>query len=233
MKFKNLRISSFSPLWWFYILLQLASIIVIKLTVVKVKLFLTLFALFTILFLLVYKYILVTTSNGQYIIANELPLYLCNLNIIYGLIGVIYENQILMGFCYSIGLVGAILALVMPEEDFTNIPFFSSRAFGFYGYHSLLVIFDISLVTTNFFKPQYNIVLKIMLLAVITLLAVHLINIIFLKTIHPLANYSFTMYPINSILEKMYQIILIRCVYLFPLIPVFALCYLLLTFLVT
>ena len=40
MKFKNLRINSFSPLWWFYILLQLASIIVIKLTVVKVKLFL-------------------------------------------------------------------------------------------------------------------------------------------------------------------------------------------------
>ena len=178
MKFKNLRINSFNPLWWFYILLQLASIIVIKLTVVKVKLFLTLFALFTILFLLVYKYILVTTSNGQYIFANELPLYLCNLNIIYGLIGVIYENQILLGFCYSIGLVGAILALVMPEEDFTNIPFFSSRAFGFYGYHSLLLIFDISLVTTNFFKPQYNIVLKIMLLAVITLLAVHLINII-------------------------------------------------------
>ncbi|MGN1399044.1 MAG: hypothetical protein ACI4WG_03490 [Erysipelotrichaceae bacterium] len=232
MKWKDLRISSFTTGWWLYVFVQLLAIIAIKIAVIKARRFLILFSLFTLIYLLVYKYLLVTTSNGRLVFANELPLYLCNLNIIYGLLGTIFDNQVLLGFCYSIGLTGAILALVMPEKYFIDIPFFSLRAFGFYGYHSLLVIFDMSLVTTGYFIPQYHLVYNIMLLACFSLIAVHIVNVIFSKTIHPLANYSFTMYPINPILEKMYQIIPVKCLYLFPLIPVFAVIYLLLTFLI-
>ncbi|MDO4378576.1 MAG: YwaF family protein [Erysipelotrichia bacterium] len=232
MSKQKLNISVFNKVWWTILSLQFVIVIILKFTIGtqpidKIMHFMKGFSIFNLIYLFIYKFTMSKDDNFDFNIWNELPLYLCNIGSILAFCATKYNNQTFMGFCYCVGTVGALMAYLMPEENFVDIPLFSCRALGFYGYHGLLIIINLSFKTLGLFNPNFHILKEIIILCIIIVLLVHTINILLRRNIYPEANYMFTVEPTNSVLEKIYKICPVKCIYLYLLLPLVALLYLL------
>lgn len=182
-------------------------------------------AVFAIISFIIYKYYL-SIEYEKFNIFNELPLNLCNINLIYYTIGIFTGNQIFLGFCFIVGPIGALMALLMPEEEFIDVKLFSGKGLGFYGTHFLLVAEGLLVYLTGVYKPAFSHILHFIVLGLVTVIIAHIINTVFRKTVCPEANYCFTYgFDSNPILKKAKQFININCIYLFPLVLVFVLVY--------
>ncbi|MGB4626788.1 MAG: hypothetical protein WBI36_03145, partial [Erysipelotrichaceae bacterium] len=162
--------------------------------------------------------------------ANELPFYLCNIGSITSLFASITLNPTLMAFCFVEGTFGALLAYLMPDGGFEEVSFFSIMGLGFYGYHGLLMVINMLYVVLGLYVPSFSELVPMLVYNSLILIIVHFINLALRKTIHFQANYIYTIEATNPILKKFYNLLPIKCLYLFLTYPLVVVLYAVLVF---
>ena len=220
---KDLKIKVFGIGWWFYMILTALGLLAVSLLGKnmdeqgKMKLVLVL-SIIEYIVLRIYKFSLKhIRSNYNY--WNELPCYLCNQSTLMCILASLTGNIPVMSYCVTIGTLGALLAVFMPDSYNKDQPFYSKQALGFYGYHGLLIISCLSFYTLGLYKPRLIHTWWGMLFTFLLACLAHVINIFMIKTgLNPGSNYVFTMKPDNYFLQKMYDAIHIRLLYLIPLL---------------
>ena len=85
---------------------------------------------------------------------GELPLQLCNINMLLIPIAVWKKSRPLCCFCFFLGPLGAMMALAMPGNGFDGYSLLLPRMLGYYGTHFMIVIEGLALVTFGLFRPK-------------------------------------------------------------------------------
>lgn len=221
--------------WWSLIATVILLILIIKSifrnsSLETIRIFMICFSAFNLIYLFIYKKSLGKVKGYDYNWANELPFYLCNVGSIVSLFASLTLNPVLMAFCFVEGTFGALLAYLMPDGGFERVSFFSIMGLGFYGYHGLLMVINMLYVVLGLYVPSFAELLPMLLLNSLILLLVHFINIALRKTIHPKANYIYTVEATNFILKKFYNLFPVKCLYLFLTYPLVVVLYAALVF---
>ena len=148
----------------------------------------------------------------------ELPLNLCNLNIILMALGMALESRALLGFCFFAGSLGALFPLLMPPAEFTGFSILLPRMLGYYLTHYAVLIETPLLAGLDLYRPKYSDIGKVLLSIVTASAIAAIINLIGIKTgIAPGCNYFYTVYPSGiSFLEFLYKLIPVTWFYLLP-----------------
>ena len=223
---KDAHISVFSPGWWFYVILMILGLF--ALTMVsknmtydqRLRMILYL-CIIELIILRIYKYSL-RYIRHDYNYYNELPCYLCNQSSIMCTIAALTGNTQIMSYCFTIGTLGALLAVFMPDSHNRDQLFFSVQAVGFYGYHGLLIVTCLSFIATRVYEPVLTDCLSTMAIVVILVVIVHIINkYLRRKGLNPIANYDYTIDPEIGILKKLYKLNPTELFYLLPILPAF------------
>ncbi len=221
--------------WWTLIASVILLIIIIKIifnnsSLETIRTFMIFFSIFNLTYLFIYKTSLSKVENYDYNWANELPFYLCNIGSITSLFAAITLNKTLMAFCFVEGTFGALLAYLMPDGGFEKVSFFSKMGLGFYGYHGLLMIINMLYVVLGLYVPSFSELIPMLAYNSLILIVVHFINLTLRKTIHPKANYIYTVDATNPILKMFYNILPVKCLYLFLTYPLVVVLYAILVF---
>lgn len=226
---KQLRIKTFNIGWWFYIILTIICLILLstlknKITNIDHKYNLVLIiSVIEYIILRIYKFSL-KDIRQDYNYYNELPCYLCNQSTIMCILACLTRNTGIMAYCVSVGTIGALLAIFLPDRYNIDQLFFSKQAFGFYGYHCLLIISCLSFYLLGLYNPKPSDAIYSVAYTIILVIIAHIINLILVKTkLNPISNYAFTMYPDNFILDKLYKILPVKLFYLVPISLIFGL----------
>lgn len=157
-------------------------------------------------------------SMGGFNWWGELPLHMCNINMILIPLGVWRRNRSLMSFCFFTGTLGAMMALAMPSMGFAGYPLFMPRMIGFWGTHFMVLIESLALVTYGLYRPKYKDLPKTTLTLLIVAFCIFLIDV-FIRTsgLNPRANYFFAMETEgNPVLNIFHNLIPVPFVYLIP-----------------
>ena len=163
-------------------------------------------------------------SMGGFNWWGELPLHMCNINMILIPIAVWRKNRSLMSFNFFTGTLGATMALMMPSMGFAGYPLFMPRLIGFWGTHFMVLIESIALITYGLYKPAFKDVPKTLLTIVIVTFCIFLIDL-FIRTtgLNPRANYFFAMETEgNPVLNIFHNLVPIPFVYLIPCLLIIA-----------
>ena len=177
-----------------------------------------------------YKYFLSMDGDYNIIIANmggfnwwgELPLQLCNINMLLIPIAVWKKSRPLCCFCFFLGPLGAMMALAMPGNGFDGYSLLLPRMLGYYGTHFMIVIEGLALVTFGLFRPTLRDLPRAILAVLIIAFGVFLINMLLRWSgLHPKANYFFSVETEgNFLLELFHRWIPIPFLYLIPCIGI-------------
>ncbi len=149
----------------FFLLLLIVSSILLKGKSEKLRTTVLVTAcMITLVGFFVYKYYLsldtafneITASKGGFNWWGELPLQMCNINMILIPIAVTKKSRPLMSFCFFVGPLGAMMALAMPGLGFDGYSLLLPRMLGYYGTHFMVVIEGLAIVTYGFFRPSFR-----------------------------------------------------------------------------
>ncbi len=186
----------------------------------------------TLIGFLVYKYYLgrdaaynvITASMGGFNWWGELPLQLCNINMILIPIAVARKSRPLMAFCFFLGPLGALMALVMPGNGFSGYSLLLPRMLGYFGTHFMIVIEGLAIVTFGLYRPAFRDMPKTILTALVITFCIFLVNVLLRRTgLHPKANYFFAMETEdNFLLNIFYKWIPCPGLYLLPSVVILA-----------
>ena len=178
----------------------------------------------------VYKYLLSLDADYNVITANmggfnwwgELPLQLCNINMILIPIAVLRRSRPLMCFSFFLGPLGALMALLMPGNGFSGYSLLLPRMLGYYGTHFMIVIEGLALVTFGLFRPRFRDLPRAVLAILLIALCVFGINMLLCWSgLHPKANYFFSVETEgNFLLEIFHSWIPYPFLYLMPAIGI-------------
>lgn len=223
---KEARIKVFNMWWWFYVTLTVTVLALVTLlgrmlnVEARYRLVLIL-SVIELVILRIYKFSL-KNIRSDYNYFNELPCYLCNQATLLCIIAAVTRSVSVMAYCVSIGTLGAILAFVMPDSYNRDQLVFSRQAYGFYGYHGLLIVTCMSFYTLNLYVPALRDCIWAGIYTIALAVMAHIINIIMVKTgLNQKSNYVFTMYPDNIIMQTLYDRFPIRLFYMLPIPVVF------------
>ena len=183
-------------------------------------------AILTLIGFVFYKYFLsidaeynvLTASKGGFNWWGELPLQLCNINMLLIPIAVLFNIEMLMSFCFFVGSIGATMAIVMPGMGFSDCSIFLPRMLGYFGTHYMIVIMAIAIVSFGLYRPKYRDFPRTCLTIFGISFCVFLINELFIQTgVFTDANYFYTMNPEgNPLLELFHRLIPVPFLYLLP-----------------
>lgn len=164
---------------------------------------------------------------------GELPLNLCNLNIILTVIALLTDSRKILGVSFFSGFLGALAALLTPVIGFSGYSILLPRMLGYYITHLAVVLIMPILAGLDLYRPKYSDIIPVILSLFATTLVITGINLIIIKTgLNPLCNYFYTIFPNGiSVLELLYKYIPVPWVYQLPLIVVVVPYMLLVTFL--
>lgn len=87
---------------------------------------------------------------------QELPLHLCNVHMLLMPIAVLTKKRPLLGFCFFVAPLGALMALVMPGPGFSGYSILLPRMIGYYMTHLMVIIEAILLYTLDYYRPEYR-----------------------------------------------------------------------------
>ena len=225
---KDLRINTFNRGWWFYIGLTVLGLIVFSaygntLPMEERGKLILITSIFEFIFLRLYKHYMMRTHK-DYNYFTDLPCYLCNQSTIFCIIAAWTNNTHLMAFCIVLGTFGSLLAFTFPDKCLVNQRFYSVQTFGFYFYHSLLIVTCLSFYTLGLYKPQLIDALWNAMIIMASGIFDHILNVILIKTgLNPIANYDFTMHPDNAFLDKLYAFCPKPFYYMIPVVFISAL----------
>ena len=198
-------------------------------------------SLVTFVCFFIYKYALsldkeysaITANMGGFNWWGELPLHLCNINMIIIPIAVMRKSRPLMCFGFFVGPLGAMMALAMPGNGFSGYSLLLPRMLGYYGTHFMIVIEGLALVTFGLFRPKYSDLPRAALALFLVALAVFGVNMLLRSTgLHPKANYFFSVETEgNPVLEIFHSWIPVPFLYVLPCAGILAVYMLAVTFL--
>ena len=184
----------------------------------------------TLIGFFVYKYYLsldadfdvITADMGGFNWWGELPLQLCNINMILIPIAVLRKSRPLQCFCFFLAPLGALMALVMPGTGFGGYSLLLPRMLGYYGTHFMIVIEGLALVTFGLYRPRFRDLPRAILTAVIIAFCVFLFNMLLRWSgLHPKANYFFSVETEgNFLLELFHSWLPYPFLYLLPCIGI-------------
>ena len=216
----------FSSFALFLLLLIIASILLHKKSTEVRELVLIAACLVTLIGFILYKIALsrdqdfsrITAAMGGFNWWGELPLQLCNINMLMIPIAVWKKSRPLACFCFFLGPLGAFMALIMPGNGFDGYPIYLPRMLGYYGTHFMIVIEGLALVTFGLFRPNLRDLPRAVLAALLIAFAVFCFNLLLRWTgLHPKANYFFSVETEgNPLLEIFYSWIPYPFLYLLP-----------------
>ena len=178
----------------------------------------------------VYKYYLsidasynaITAGMGGFNWWGELPLQLCNINMILIPVAVLRKSRPLMCFGFFIGPLGALMALVMPGNGFEGYSLLLPRMLGYYGTHFMIIIEGWALVAFGLFRPRFSDLPKAILTLVLLAFGIFCVNLLMRWTgLHPKANYFYSVETEgNALLEIFHKWIPVPFLYLIPSIGI-------------
>ena len=171
----------------------------------------------TLIGFFVYKYFLsidaefneATAAMGGFNWWGELPLQLCNINMILIPIAVLTNRRPLMSFCFFVGPLGALMALVMPGTGFDGYSILLPRMLGYYGTHFMVIIEALALAVFGLYRPRFRDLPGTIAALLAVSLAVFGVNALLRATgLYPKANYFFSMETEgNPVLELFYRFV--------------------------
>ena len=163
-------------------------------------------------------YNVITAAMGGFNWWGELPLQLCNINMMLIPIAVWRKSRPLQCFCFFLGPLGALMALVMPGNGFDGYSLLLPRMLGYYGTHFMIVIEGLALVAFGLFRPRFRDLPRAILAALAITFCIFLIDLLLRWTgLHPKANYFFAMETEgNFLLEIFHRLIPVPFLYLLP-----------------
>ena len=173
-----------------------------------------------------YKYMLsldadynvITAAMGGFNWWGELPLQLCNINMLLIPIAVLTGKRSLMSFCFFLGPLGAAMAICMPGLGFDGYSILLPRMLGYYGTHFMIIVEGLALAAFGLFRPRFRDLPRSVLAALAISFCIFLINLLLRRTgLHPKANYFFSVETEgNFLLEIFHRWIPVPFLYLMP-----------------
>ncbi len=180
----------------------------------------------TLIGFVLYKFFLSRDSSYNEITANmggfnwwgELPLHLCNVNMILLPVGVLKKNRFIMSFCFFVGPLGALMALVMPGNGFDGYSLLLPRMLGYYGTHFMILTEGLALAAFGLYRPKLRDLPGTALTILVIAFAVFLINLLLRWSgLHPKANYFYSVETEgNFLLDLFHSWIPVPFLYLIP-----------------
>ena len=178
----------------------------------------------------IYKYLLsldtdynlITAEMGGFNWWGELPLQLCNINMILIPVAVLLDKRALMSFAFFVGPLGALMAVVMPGTGFDGYSLLLPRMIGYFGTHFMIIIEALALAVFGLYRPRFKDIPKTVAAMFLISLAVFGINMLLRWTgLHPKANYFFSVETEgNFLLEIFHRWIPVPFLYLLPSIVI-------------
>ena len=165
-----------------------------------------------------YSDIRVEAGLGAFNFWDELPLNLCNINIILIIIGVFTNSRPILSFNFFFGTLGALFPILMPLAGFSGYSILFPRMLGYYVTHYLILLQMPLLAGLDIFRPKFRDILPSTgLLAIIVALMTG-VNYLFRAIgVSQTSNYFYTMHSAgNPILDIFYKLIPCPGVYLLP-----------------
>lgn len=137
---------------------------------------------------------------------GELPLQLCNINMILIPVAALSGKKILQCFCFFMGPLGAGLALLLPGTGFEEYSILLPRMIGYYGTHWMVVFGSIALGALGLYKPKYKDYFLTLASAFSVAFVIFLINVILRVTErNTFSNYFFTHDPENNPILELFH----------------------------
>ena len=184
----------------------------------------------TLLGFIAYKYFLsidaelneLTASMGGFNWWGELPLQLCNINMLLIPVAVLKRYRPLLSFCFFVGPLGALMALVMPGTGFNGYSIFLPRMLGYYGTHFMVVIEALAIAAFGLYRPRFRDLPLTMLALFVIAFAIFCIDMLLrVSALHPKANYFFAVETEgNPLLELFHSWIPVPFLFLLPSIVI-------------
>ena len=167
-------------------------------------------------------YNLITAERGGFNWWGELPLQLCNINMILIPVAVLRRSRPLMAFAFFLGPLGAMMALAMPGLGFDGYSLLLPRMLGYYGTHFMIVMEGLALACFGLYRPRFRDLPRTVLAALAISFGVFLINLLLRWSgLHPKANYFFSVETEgNPLLEIFHRWIPVPFLYLIPCVGI-------------
>ena len=159
-----------------------------------------------------------TAEMGGFNWWGELPLQLCNINMLLIPVAVWKKNRPIMSFCFFVGPLGALMALIMPANGFDGYSLLLPRMLGYYGTHFMVLIEGLALAVFGFYRPRLRDLPWTVLAVLVIAFAAFLFNLILRWSgLHPKANYFYSVETeVNFLLEIFHRWIPVPFLYLLP-----------------
>lgn len=217
-------ISVFNAVWFGFMAITVLAIIgITRLLKDKTReqklIFFRWFSIASFSLWILYKYGLsVDPDFENFIFWKELPLQPCNTMMWLAIIAAFFDVTIIMDYGFYVGIASALMALVMPETGFYDIPFFSIRALGFYGTHALVLMEGVLFVTLGLTKVSYKTALRSVIFFAGMACVMHFVNTMFRLTVFSEASYYFTYgNEDNFLLSAFKRFIPVNLLYMAPI----------------
>lgn len=164
------------------------------------------------------SYAELTAGMGGFNWWGELPLQLCNINMLLIPIAVLKKNRRLMGFSFFVGPLGALMALIMPANGFDGYSLLLPRMLGYYGTHFMILIEGLALAAFGLFRPRLRDLPGTVLTILLIAFAAFAVSLLLRWSgLHPKANYFFSVETEgNFLLEIFHRWIPVPFLYLIP-----------------
>lgn len=229
----TLYISVGNPVWWMVIVVCCAVTALLYLRLRKkneeqkrkAMLFIgcAIMVLFYVQRILMFRYDAYISAYGsewEHTLTELLPLNLCYLSVILMMIGAYLNNKYLLGFCFYISSMGAILALVAPVGIFTDTNLLQPAVIMFYFLHILVAAAYWNIGFLGLVKPGKVMAFTAPLLLNVISFLIHIVNWLGRSAGVDCMNYFYTFDPEgSSMLELFWEWVPVP--YLYLIVPGF------------
>ena len=166
-----------------------------------------------------YSEICAAAGKGEFSWWLELPLQLCNINLLMIPIAALTMKRPLLSFAFFVAPLGAGFALAMPGIGFEEYSLFLPRIFFYYFTHFMVFLGGPALACFGLYKPKFKDTVPTALMLLAVTFCVFLINeILILTKANIYAIYFFTMNTEgNAILDLCWALIPVPFLYEMPL----------------
>ena len=152
------------------------------------------------------EYNVLTADMGGFNWWGELPLHLCNINMLLIPVAVLSRNRSLMAFGFFLAPLGAMMALAMPASSFSGYSLLLPRMLGYYGIHFMLVITGLAIGGFGLYLPKFSDLPRTVIAALGVAFCVFLINMLLRRTgLHPKANYFYSVETEGNVLLEIFH----------------------------
>ncbi|MDD5953586.1 MAG: YwaF family protein [Firmicutes bacterium] len=224
----TMNISVGNSVWWMVIALCCAVTALVYLSLRKksdeqkrkalLLIGCTILVLFYVQRILMFRFDAFIAAYGtgwKQILPELLPFNLCYLSVIVMIAGARLNNKHLLGFCFFISSLGAVLALVAPVGIFSDTNLLQPAVAMFYFLHILVAAAYWNIGFLGLVKPEKNQAITSMLLFYFIFFLIHLVNWLGRSAGIDSMNYFYSFNPEgSSVLELFWEWLPIPCLYM-------------------